>query len=293
LSLRRKSRALGTGLLFLGMIGGMAWYFHLRGTTARHEALQLREQGKRLEQQGNFREAAARYRAALLRDPKWAAGHLDLALSLVKAQEPSAYREALSQLRRFQESARSASAEEAKRLRIAQEWMADLEILVAAEASRFPESWTAAQLVEALSRPWRRGGSHYDGPRVPLRLEFRPGDDILSARARAQLREVCRALREGRLAHSRIGIEGHTDNHEEKKTGGDRRQLSYRRAEAVRGFLIHTCGLASDRLEIIGYGDDFPLAANANPGGRAQNRRVELINLDEREPILSDVRDQK
>ena len=73
---------------------------------------------------------------------------------------------------------------------------------------------------------------------------------------------------------SRFRIEGHTDS-----TGKRAKNmlLSQNRADAVKIYLIQG-GIASDRLESIGYGPDKPIASNKTRKGRELNRRVE-INL--------------
>ena len=74
--------------------------------------------------------------------------------------------------------------------------------------------------------------------------------------------------------NSRFRIEGHTDS-----TGRIAKniELSQNRADAVKVYLIQG-GIASNRLESVGYGPDKPIASNKNKKGRALNRRVE-INL--------------
>ena len=74
--------------------------------------------------------------------------------------------------------------------------------------------------------------------------------------------------------NSRFRIEGHTDNIGKKAKNIE---LSQNRADAVKIYLIQG-GIASDRLESVGYGSDKPIASNKNKKGRALNRRVE-INL--------------
>lgn len=73
----------------------------------------------------------------------------------------------------------------------------------------------------------------------------------------------------------RIIIAGHTDN-----VGNPRRnqQLSERRAQAVRTYLIEH-GIDGDRLEAVGFGDTQPVAPNDTEEGRAQNRRIEAVQL--------------
>ncbi len=71
----------------------------------------------------------------------------------------------------------------------------------------------------------------------------------------------------------RVSIEGHTDNIGSPNYNAD---LSQRRAEAVKAQLVNM-GIASDRIATVGYGKDFPVAANDTDTNRAINRRVEVV----------------
>ena len=72
-------------------------------------------------------------------------------------------------------------------------------------------------------------------------------------------------------------IEGHTDS-----VGGETYNLglSQRRADAVKTALIAR-GILPDRIMTKGYGEQYPIAGNATAAGRQENRRVEIIILDE------------
>ena len=72
-------------------------------------------------------------------------------------------------------------------------------------------------------------------------------------------------------------IEGHTDSIGTQEYNID---LSRRRAEAVRSALMEK-GIARDRAITKGYGKSYPVASNETEAGRQQNRRVEVIILDE------------
>ncbi len=74
-----------------------------------------------------------------------------------------------------------------------------------------------------------------------------------------------------------IRIEGHTDS-----TGPAQLnlRLSRERAEAVRDALVER-GIDRDRLNAVGMGEDFPIATNETEQGRASNRRVDVIVLNE------------
>ena len=69
-----------------------------------------------------------------------------------------------------------------------------------------------------------------------------------------------------------ITIAGHTDN---TNTETHNLLLSRQRAESVRQYLIGQ-RIAPGRLKAAGYADNRPVADNATPAGREQNRRVEF-----------------
>ena len=74
----------------------------------------------------------------------------------------------------------------------------------------------------------------------------------------------------------KIRVEGHTDSLGDAETN---LQLSEQRAQAVREALI-SLGVAADRVTALGMGEDFPIASNEDEAGRARNRRVDVILLD-------------
>ena len=57
---------------------------------------------------------------------------------------------------------------------------------------------------------------------------------------------------------------------------GANQTLSEERAKAVVAVLVAR-GIGADRLSASGFGQTKPVADNATEGGRAQNRRVELV----------------
>jgi outer membrane protein OmpA-like peptidoglycan-associated protein len=73
----------------------------------------------------------------------------------------------------------------------------------------------------------------------------------------------------------RIRIAGHTDN-----VGNPQRNraLSEARAQSVRAYLMSR-GIDGSRIEAVGFGDTQPVAPNDTEAGRAQNRRIEVIEL--------------
>lgn len=81
-----------------------------------------------------------------------------------------------------------------------------------------------------------------------------------------------------------VMIEGFTDSIGSESYN---KELSRRRADAVR-MQLNTNGISSGRIQIRGYGENFPVASNETEAGRQRNRRVEVIisdkdgNIDER-----------
>jgi outer membrane protein OmpA-like peptidoglycan-associated protein len=72
-----------------------------------------------------------------------------------------------------------------------------------------------------------------------------------------------------------VEVAGHTDN---RGAAAYNRDLSQRRAEAVRSYLVSK-GVNGGNLSARGYGPDSPVADNKTANGRAENRRVELRQL--------------
>ncbi|WP_373498671.1 OmpA family protein, partial [Desulfococcus sp.] len=69
-------------------------------------------------------------------------------------------------------------------------------------------------------------------------------------------------------------IEGHTCN---LGSAAYNMNLSFRRAESVKTYLIDRFGIDAARLDARGYGLTRPIASNATEAGRSQNRRVIAI----------------
>jgi outer membrane protein OmpA-like peptidoglycan-associated protein len=74
---------------------------------------------------------------------------------------------------------------------------------------------------------------------------------------------------------ARLEIRGHTDS---QGPASFNLELSQRRAESVRQYLIKG-GVDPSRLTSVGVGEEEPIASNATPDGRAQNRRIEFRRL--------------
>jgi outer membrane protein OmpA-like peptidoglycan-associated protein len=102
------------------------------------------------------------------------------------------------------------------------------------------------------------------------RLLFDTNSDTLQASSQEQLRNIAAILTAYPNVHAKIG--GYTDN-----TGdaASNQALSQRRADTVRSQLI-AMGIAADRLEAQGYGEQYPVADNSTEEGRQKNRRIAM-----------------
>jgi outer membrane protein OmpA-like peptidoglycan-associated protein len=104
---------------------------------------------------------------------------------------------------------------------------------------------------------------------------FESGETTLREEAMASLVEVVDLLQSE--PDKNIRIEGHTDSTGDAETN---LKISAQRANAVLDALV-SLGVDPDRFTAAGMGEDFPIASNETEEGRRQNRRVDVILLDE------------
>jgi outer membrane protein OmpA-like peptidoglycan-associated protein len=104
---------------------------------------------------------------------------------------------------------------------------------------------------------------------------FESGQSGLKEEAQSSLVEVVDLLQS--QPDHKIRIEGHTDS-----TGDAiaNLKLSEQRAHKVMESLV-ALGVDQDRVTAAGMGEDFPIASNDTEEGRSQNRRVDVILLDD------------
>ncbi|TRO83896.1 OmpA family protein [Desulfuromonas acetexigens] len=124
--------------------------------------------------------------------------------------------------------------------------------------------------------------------RAAVYRQFRLPDTIFAADQRslsdegrenlALLAEALRADRQWLL----VRIDAHTDN-----VGPDQynEELSRQRAATVASYLVLRQGIEPKRVFVKGFGESLPIADNALPEGRTENRRIEVRVLTPREIV--------
>lgn len=105
-------------------------------------------------------------------------------------------------------------------------------------------------------------------------IQFEYDSARLTDDSTAQLTELGMALTDERLSGEMFVIEGHADAHGDDQYNKD---LSLRRAAAVRDFLVGEFGIGENRLQVVGYGEERP--KNPDPYD-PENRRVDVVNAE-------------
>jgi outer membrane protein OmpA-like peptidoglycan-associated protein len=135
-----------------------------------------------------------------------------------------------------------------------------------------PDAPKSRGVPPTAERPQPTPAAH---PSVALEaITFEPGSAKLKPGSIQELRNrgvaLSRILKDG----PKLLIEGHTDK---KGTAAYNLDLSERRADAVKDYLVKAMGVPADRLETVGKGFSEP-ADPGNPNA-LENRRVVVVNL--------------
>jgi chemotaxis protein MotB len=111
------------------------------------------------------------------------------------------------------------------------------------------------------------------------KILFDSGSADLSKRGEEVLGRIGSVLMKVEDKH--IQISGHTDDNpisdRLKEKFATNWELSVARAVTVVRFLSEHAKVPSRRMVAAGYGQFHPIASNANPQGRARNRRIEIL----------------
>jgi len=112
----------------------------------------------------------------------------------------------------------------------------------------------------------------YEKNTVSASALFDPDKAVLKSQGKTTLHTLDESIRAKGAGVVDIRVIGHTDSDGTEKYNMG---LSIRRAEAVRNYMVSE-GVAASIIKVSGEGETSPVASNATPEGRAQNRRVDI-----------------
>ncbi len=114
-----------------------------------------------------------------------------------------------------------------------------------------------------------------DKPKIDLEINFDYNSADISARSLPSVQALGRALSNPDLKGSTFVVAGHTD-----AAGGEayNQDLSERRADSIKHYLVDKFGIAGTDLVTVGYGKT-KLKDSANPLADV-NRRVQVANME-------------
>ena len=114
-------------------------------------------------------------------------------------------------------------------------------------------------------------------PRIDLEIKFDFNSANIAQSAIPDMNSLGKALSDSALKGSTFVLAGHTD-----AVGGEEfnQDLSNRRADAVKRYLMDKFGLAPEHLVTAGYGKSR--LKNKNNPSAPENRRVEVVNMAEK-----------
>ncbi|THD56294.1 MAG: OmpA family protein [Bradyrhizobium sp.] len=114
-----------------------------------------------------------------------------------------------------------------------------------------------------------------DKPKIDLEINFDYNSADISAKSLPSVQALGRALSNSDLKGSTFVVAGHTD-----AAGGEayNQDLSERRADSIKRYLVDKFGIAGTDLVTVGYGKT-KLKDPANPLADV-NRRVQVVNME-------------
>jgi outer membrane protein OmpA-like peptidoglycan-associated protein len=112
-------------------------------------------------------------------------------------------------------------------------------------------------------------------PKIDLEIRFDYDSAQISKSSVSAVQELGKALSDASLKGSTFVVAGHTDAIGSEPYNQD---LSERRADTIKKYLIEQYGIAGPNLVTVGYGETKPKdpSAPADP----TNRRVQVVNME-------------
>jgi len=117
-----------------------------------------------------------------------------------------------------------------------------------------------------------RGDENYQVYGLEEKVLFDTDKATVKPSAAEALKQITASINK-RYAGKDVRILGFADARGDKSYNRD---LSKQRAEAVKNYLVTTDKMPADRVSTEAFGETQPVATNATPAGRQENRRVEI-----------------
>lgn len=241
--------------------------------------------------QGRPAESAEAYRRCIEHDPSIAVAHFNLGMVLLEA--PGQLYPARKALATFIELCETGKCgPDAGLVPQAKEAVAQLETAISAHFGEVPDYTDARPevIAQQLQTRLKRGRSPYQGPRIPMSIQFETGSSDILPTSVPILERVAQALKEPSLNSVSILIEGHADS---RGTSELNSRLSQARADSVASYLRDRLGVKNVALVTRGFGSDRPLMPNRGEQEWQKNRRVEFINETEHSRMRQETASQQ
>ncbi|QHT69554.1 OmpA family protein [Rhodocytophaga rosea] len=117
-----------------------------------------------------------------------------------------------------------------------------------------------------------RENDRYTNYSLDETILFESGVSALRPQAQESLQQIAASI--SNRSKGKIRIYGYTDS---KESAASNKELSKQRAEAVKQWLVQEGKMDASRISIHPMGESKPEASNKTEAGRQQNRRVEIV----------------
>lgn len=117
-----------------------------------------------------------------------------------------------------------------------------------------------------------RGDSTYNVYSVDETVLFDTDKADIKPTAAEALQQITGSIGQ-RYGTQQVRVMGFADSRGDKSYN---KELSEKRAEAVKNYLVNNGKIAADRVSVEPMGEAMPVASNATAAGRQENRRVEI-----------------
>lgn len=118
-----------------------------------------------------------------------------------------------------------------------------------------------------------RGNDKYTIYGFGENILFESGQDQVQRDAKEKLNQVSKSI-ERRFRNYWIAVYGNTDS---DGNADENIELSRRRAESVKVWLVENAGVPTSRIFLRPMGEKSPASSNSTKQGRKINRRVEIV----------------